>query len=281
MSARNDTHKGCYKHAIDNEWAGLPDLFDRDFAWVLLPDLDYDAQLVAVHSLLDLHKELDQTFAVEIREIEEHIRQSKGLREEHFVEEWVDRVHSCAYQDAARSMAAVGMLAPLMETVFYQTFQAARRYLSDTADSRHIHERWQRSSEERWDCHFVWKGGRRKRDVTEGILELAEAIDLRPYLPDDLESTLTALFGYRNKMFHFGFEWPTEERERFSRRIDSAEWPADWFSKSTRGEELWIFYLTESFSAHCLKTIEDVIEGIGAFVRENGKTWNLNISSEI
>jgi hypothetical protein len=86
-------------------------------------------------------------------------------------------------------------------------------------------------------------------------------------MPNDPEPVLQALFEYRNKMFHCGFEWPPVERKRFAEKRDRDKWPSDWFSMATSGEEPWIFYLTEAFSEHCLDIIYSVLSGIGAFAR--------------
>lgn len=88
------------------------------------------------------------------------------------------------------------------------------------------------------------------------------------HLPGDPRPTLQALFEYRNKMFHCGFEWPVDEREQFDNRIKEAKWPFDWFDKATSGGKPWVFYLTDTFINHCLTMVERVIEGIGAFCRK-------------
>lgn len=93
----------------------------RDFACVILPDLDYDAQLIAIRHLFRVHENVDQDIDREIKEIEEFAKTTKGRRNEHAVDEWVDRLHSSVYQSAAHSMSAVGMLAPLMESIFLST----------------------------------------------------------------------------------------------------------------------------------------------------------------
>jgi hypothetical protein len=268
MIAENNSDDNRPQCLSDLGLFGLPELSDRDFACVLLPDLDYDAQLIAVHNLLRRHKDSDQALTDEIRRIEEHARKTKGLRNEHLANEWLDRLHASVYQDAAHSMAAVGMLAPLMESIFYQAFQATRYHLSATVDPQRDHQRWQQPAEDQWDCHFVWKSGRRSTNLVEGILQLADAAELSPYLPNDLKFTLQALFEYRNKMFHYGFEWPIGERQRFATRIDTSGWPIDWFAKATMGGDPWIFYLTDTFTSHCMDAIGSIIEGIGAFARE-------------
>jgi hypothetical protein len=89
---------------------------------------------------------------------------------------------------------------------------------------------------------------------------------LTAHLPADLKPTLQALFEYRNNMFHFGFEWPTNERERFQKR--TADWPSDWFSMAAIDHKPWIFYLTDAFIDHCLTIIDSVLGGIGVFARD-------------
>ena len=275
MLAENNPDDSLPQCLSDLGFSGLHELSDRDFACVLLPDLDYDAQLAAVRNLFRRHHEFDQTFTDDIRQIEQHARQAKGLRNERLVNEWIVRINASVYQMAAHSMAAVGMLAPLMESIFYQAFQAARLLLSATVNPECDHYRWQRPAEDQWDCHFVWKHGRRSTNLVEGIMQLSDAVELSPYLPNDLKFILQALFEYRNKMFHCGFEWPVLERHRFARRIDTSGWPIDWFAKTTIGGNPWIFCLTDTFTSHCLDAIECIIEGMGAFARDklsdNGK----------
>jgi hypothetical protein len=117
-----------------------------------------------------------------------------------------------------------------------------------------------------WDCHFV--AGSSRPDFVHGVLELADAIGLTPLLPPDLEKTLGALFGYRNKMFHHGFEWPMKEREEFERRI-AQEWPPEWFEKSESDHKPWIFYMSRAFVDHCLQMIDHTIRAFGRLARQS------------
>jgi hypothetical protein len=55
----------------------------------------------------------------------------------------------------------------------------------------------------------------------------------------------------------------------FQKMIIDEGWPSDWFEKSESGHEPWIFYMSQSFVSHCLAMIEDVLKGLGAFVRKN------------
>ncbi len=235
---------------------------------MVLPDLDYDAQLVAIQQLIRQHERVNAELAQEIDEIKAFAERSTGLRNEHAVNELIDRFHHSVYQDAAHSMAAVGMLAPLIESVFHQAFCGIRKQFFASTGSVSSHPRWAQPAEDQWDCHFVWKNGRRRKSLVDGIVQLAEAIDLTPHLPRGYGLKLQALFEYRNKMFHHGFEWPLDERKRFAKRIDESGWPADWFARATSGDEPWVFYMTAPFIGRCVELVEGVIEGIGAYCNQ-------------
>jgi hypothetical protein len=96
-------------------------------------------------------------------------------------------------------------------------------------------------------------------------MELAAATELT--LPDGLESLLEALFSYRNKMFHCGFEWPKNECLRFAKRIEEKNWEG-WFDRSEHGEEPWIFYMSDDFIKSCLEMIDKVLDAFGRYCKE-------------
>jgi len=246
---------------------GVPELSDYDTACLVLSDLDYHTQLMTIHSLLRQHRDTDRALQEEIKRIEEFARQTSGYRNEQAVDEWIDRLHSSVYQDAAHSMAAVGMLAPFLESLFHQAFEGIRSQFYRSECSQSEAGRLEQPGRKRWDCHFVWIDGRWSKNLSDGIVQLVAVVGLSPYLPEGLEPMLRALFYYRNRMFHCGFEWPVAERECFERRIKQ-EWPSDWFAKATHDERPWVFYMTDVFIQHCLKVIEQVIAGIGRFCKD-------------
>jgi|SRR6266850_1997860 len=244
----------------------------RDLASTLLHDLGYDAQIMAIRILLFQHRQADEKLTDEIKTLEEYCK-SPGHRSERAVDEWVDLLHSSAYQEAAHSMAAVGMLAPLVESMFYGAFYKVREHFFPTDRLYRSHARWNGSAKEQWDCHFFYdKKGKRHTDLAKGIMELSDAVGLTPHLPNDLKPTLQALFAYRNKMFHFGFEWPLDERKKFaghiSQGICNEGWSLDWFDSATTDGTPWIFYLTDNFVDHCLDSVDHVVEGMGIYVEE-------------
>ena len=269
-----------YLETFDEDWmkrSGNLELSERETARaVVLPDLDYDSQLIAIRALLKNHRNAEAEHAAEIKKAEQLTRISVrnrhqkdpsivALEEDFRQQNWIDKMYGLVYHDAAHSMAAVGLIAPFVESIFYQAFQGISKMM-DGLSLPNDHERWHRPTEDQWNCHYVWKNGRRRTSLVEGILQLVDAIDMKAQMPGDLRLMLSALFEYRNKMFHCGFEWPLEERQRFDSQL--SRWPRDWFLKATSGDDPWVFYMSPTFVEHCLDRTEDIITGIGKFCKE-------------
>lgn len=235
----------------------------RDFAGLLLPHLDYDAQFQSIQWLLEQQRTQRTASKARIAEVDEEARRLRGICAEQAVEEWLERLHTSIYDDAAHSMAAVGMLAPLFESLFFQALRAIPEVLPSAADRARTHERFTDDRDKRrWDCRFVWRSGCFKKHIVPGIEQISQIVGLDQFLPDTLFRQLEALFLYRNKMFHNGFEWPLAERQRFS----SHPSVGSWFSASERAGELWIFYMTDGFVSECVAAVEEVLKALGAFV---------------
>ena len=206
----------------------------ENFAPGLLRGLDYDAQFRAIRSLLSRQERADRELENRIKEVGEFAAQATGAANERAVDEWVDLLHGSLYQHAAHSMTTVGMIVSFLESVFRLAFQGIGRPLPQG--------------------HLV-------EHVIKGVKE----VGMEKYIPDDLEPTLSALFTYRNKMFHNGFEWSPEERQKFEQTLNNSGWPSDWFSSATIDGEPWMFYMSPEFIDHCLDRIRQIIEGIEKF----------------
>ena len=244
---------------------------NRDQALFLIRECDLEAQLLAIKGALSRNRQADAAVAAKIKELEEQVRADAGGDQEyqmHLEGRWIDAMHGSVFQDAAYSMAAVGMLAPFVESLFVSIFSGLREYEQSNNNASRDDPRIAASQNEFWDPHFVFAQGGRRRDLVDGIGQLARTTGLLEYLPSGYDRMLSALFAYRNKMFHLGFEWPMEERIKFDERVRSGEWPASWFQKSKTGDEPWIFYMSDEFIRHCLTTIDGVLEGVGAFLKQ-------------
>ena len=246
-------------------------LSNRQEALILLHELDLESQLLAISGALKRNEAAEAAVTKRIKQLQERARAYDGddeLVRIYLVDDWVDAMHHTVFQDAAHSMAAVGMLAPFIESLFVAIFQALRRAAQGNVKHATDDPRTIAYESEFWDPHNVIGSNGSRRDIVVGIRELAQSTGLSVYLPDACEKTLTALFAYRNKMFHHGFEWPEAERESFGNRIRSEKWPDNWFRTSRKGDDPWIFYMSRGFIQHCLVTIDGVLEGVGAYLKE-------------
>ena len=123
----------------------------------------------------------DRDLTPRIEALVEESKSVAGANAELVVDQWVDSVHRSVYQDAAHSLAAVGMLAPLLESVLVQSFTALRRKLEGHVTF--VHSRFADGDKRAWDCHYH-RGNRRKwmRGFVKSTMELSEAT--RSLLPD-------------------------------------------------------------------------------------------------
>lgn len=239
---------------------------DRDLGFMVLDNEnhDYDAQLRAIHELLSLHRRDSRAFGEQVREVEDFARNATGAAAQRAVDETVEHYHHSVYRDAAQSVAAIAMLAPFVESLFDHAFRGVETFAAGRGLAFAAHARWCLKPEKRWDCHFDGTGG---RNIVAGILDLAAAAGVRDELPADLDDTLAALFRYRNALFHQGFEWKPQERAKFG--VERAAWPSAWFDAAKTGGEPWVWYATDAFVDHVLRTIELTLVGFGRFVRRH------------
>ena len=244
-------------------------LSSREHELFLVGERDLDAQLIAIRGVLRRNRVAEQQVAEDIKELDNHIRTYAGGDQEyqmHMEDQWVDTLHGTVFQDAAHSMSAVGMLAPFVESLFASIFHGLRERAPGDAASD---PRAKASQAQYWNPKFMFGKDGPREDIVAGIEQLATSTSLQPFLPDGYERTLSALFGYRNNMFHNGFEWPPETRQKFASRIRNDAWPVVWFTQATRGDGPWVFYMSDEFIAHCLQMIDRVLEGVGRYLEQN------------
>ena len=204
---------------------------------------DYISHINAVRSLLWRQEHVDSQLEDRIERSEEVARKTGGEANELAVDHHIELLQASVYQSATHSMAAVGMLAPLAESVFRNAFQCIGKDLP-------------------------------RSDLARNIIEVisGESHGLAEHMPKDLKPTLEALFQYRNKMFHNGLEWPPQERRAFATNV--SEWPDGWFGDATMDNEPWMFYMSPEFISHCIATIEEVLRGFIRFQQGPGrKVW--------
>lgn len=244
-------------------------LTDRDYAVLLLGDADLEAQLRAIRGQLHQHAQADAALQDDIKDLAERASKASGEYGMHLENSWADEMHGSVFQAATQSASAIGMLAPLLESLFVGIFGGIRDIALPVqpvtlAGLRAAHA----ADPDFWDPHLVFNAaGKKHKDVLLGIMQLVETTGLTAHMPADYARMLGAIFGYRNKMLHHGFEWPPAERAKFEATIVEKGWPADWFDRSTTNGETWIIYMSDVLIRHTLTMIDAMLDGIGAFIQ--------------
>ena len=237
--------------------------------------------MLAIRGILQRNRQHDEALAAQIKALDGEIRNSTDPYTNYLQDCWIDRLHDSVFQDAAHSMSAVGMLAPFVESLFVAIFKGLRQ--NQQPDGQASDARAVAMRDDFWDPHFVFGRRGRRTDIVEGIKQLSASAGLTAFLPDGHIEMLFALFYYRNKMFHHGFEWPMKERHKFDKTIQQKGWPPEWFEQSETGDEPWVFYMSAQFIQHCLTTIDQVLEGVGTDLKQHeevGFDANLRLSDD-
>jgi hypothetical protein len=241
----------------------------RLLATLLIRHIDYESQLAAFREQLERHREQEGYLYSQIDDLEKRSQELSNPAASFHSYDRDELCHRSVYQDAAHSMAAVGMLAPFFESIFQQMFHGLQILIKDEVTSVPDHPRFNGATTDRcWDCHYFLSDGKLKRGgIVRGIEDLSSAVGLTPHFTASLMNVLEALFSYRNKMFHLGFEWPIKERTSFNNRIRNENWD-NWFSVATSDGKPWIFYMTQTFVLKCVHEIDELLSAIGRFAED-------------
>jgi hypothetical protein len=244
---------------------------DKEWGLVFLEDIDLEAQMAAVRSLIRRNREADTELEAEIETLEAQVQTLADYEASIAEQIWVGQMQHSVFQDAANSMAAVGMLAPMFEALFTNVFaamgrEAAPKLVFPSSDDG-LTVRQRRANADRWDPHVVFDSKGRREDLVAGIQQLAAETGLEANLPADYGKVITGLFSYRNMMFHNGFEWPVERRAAFASQLKSQGLPEEWFRSSFHNHEPWIYYMTTEFVDRCLTLVDEVLTAIGCMTK--------------
>ena len=242
-------------------------LDDRDYGHFLLETIDLDTQLLAIRAMIGRNRKADERLYEQIKELDARARAAKGDLAHHLVDMNVDELHGSVYQSAANSAAAVGALAPLLESFFREIFAGLPKHYEEQISPRVAMLRPDGREFDPWNpYHYLGSKGPRV-EIGLGIVQLAQATGLAKHLPEDHAAVIEALFLYRNKMLHRGFEWPLNERYSFLKVVAEKRWRATWFSQATTGNDPWVIYITDEFIDRCLAFIDELLLGAGAYSR--------------
>lgn len=248
---------------------GLENLLDdRDYLYRLVSTIDWDAQLDAVGAVLRQHRLSSESVSARIRALEDEASTHKGPYQHRIVDEQVDEMWRSSYGEAAISLSAIGMIVPMIETIFAQMFEALGEKYATRGMAPPDHKRWRLAGEhpDRWNvqCHF---GAKKVRtDVTSGLKQLCDAAGVLPFLGPNDPDWMVALFHYRNQMFHGGFEWSIPQRQAFSKLIVVRKWDR-YFTWSKSRDEPWICYLRDEVIDELPQRVFSILGSLGRFTK--------------
>src|ERR1035441_3914578 len=155
---------------------GSFEMSDRDMAVGILNRMDYEQQLMAISGLLRRNKVADEQLEIERKEIIAFIKQSDGPTQLRAIDESGENFYAMVYQGAAHSMAALGMIAPLYESMFYQAFQGIRTNFFGVNAILPGHRSSITDPDAFWNCRNYYDRGsaKVKVNVPAGIQQLEE-----------------------------------------------------------------------------------------------------------
>jgi hypothetical protein len=149
----------------------------------LIPQDDayYDTHLDCIGELLSVFRHLSGNNNKFISTLQEQLNHDTDQASDFINGDYADYCHRSVFQDASYSMAAVGMLAPFIESMFKNTFRFIENYSTEKRPdfSKNGHHRW-RGTKHTWNCEYYIneETGVPHKCVRRGIYQLASAIGL-------------------------------------------------------------------------------------------------------
>ncbi|MBX3396772.1 MAG: hypothetical protein KF841_15550 [Phycisphaerae bacterium] len=173
------------------------------------------------------------------------------------------------FVDAACSQTVVAAICPFIESLFTRAFAIMRpAWQAGSAIKSHL--RWTKQLKpgdeyKRWSPSWVFNVKSYPRQgFIEGTQQLLEALGFGSAIPTDSPefNLVSALFLYRNKSLHHGYEWPTDPLNAFKLNMDAASrkdsrWQ-QWFDISTIGADLWMITITKQLVVDSLGAMQSI-----------------------
>lgn len=242
---------------------------DRDYLFRLANTIDWDAQLEAIRGVLHRNQMASAAVSANIDELRHEAQTYRGPYHERIVDEHVDAMFRSAYSEAANSMAAIGIIVPMLESTYSQSLQSLGEMYVTKGMAPPAHPRWDRAGQHqhRWNCQVYFdREGEARRDIIRGIRQISAATGLAAYVSAETSNWIDAMRTYRNKMFHGGFEWSLAQRDQFQAQIAERQWDG-LFQSATTDRKPWIFYLRDEVIAEMPLQMGRILDAMGRFAK--------------
>ncbi len=192
------------------------------------------------------------------------------LKDSTFPEPWGGDVfaglaYAREFVSVACSQVVVGAICPLFEFLFIRAFGRFQNMFQQTELTK-SHIRWTADMDEdkRWNPKFYYdkKDKKTKENLPDGYWQLLEAIGHADSISDLDAEIIYALFLYRNRVLHSGYEWPKNVRKKFcdvlkDRSKNYSRW-MDWFEVGRDDNEPWIIASTKLLADDAMTSIKTV-----------------------
>ena len=169
-------------------------------------NLDFEAQLLAIKDLLRRNRQADEDLEQRIKDLYEQAQQTTEVwRNSPYQDDrFVDETYQSFFQDAAHSMAAVGMLVPFLEAFFVASFQCVRDKVERTKQATSEDQRMQAWESKFLDLHSQFKRGEAsdsEKASSQPSISLPAQLDSRHFFPMTTERRWKPCFSIEIRCF--------------------------------------------------------------------------------
>lgn len=171
-------------------------------------------------------------------------------------DEYADTCLTFVLENVACSNIAVAALAPLFESLFAKAIARFREFMKGLKPTRHL--RSELSDDDFWNPYVVATSTGQQKNVLDGFKQLMVTLGFERAICDELWRVLHALFAYRNKALHGGYEWLVDDRKALMGNIQRNHWD-EWFfvQKDERGNP-WLIWMTDAFIKRVFLALEQL-----------------------
>ena len=211
------------------------------------PDLNFDPleQLEYIENMVETLRKEEATEEKEIHSIEKDIERNKNNDSQLAILDAASNHYIGIFMrnDALRANIQIAMLAPAIEGLYKKSLTIL------------IKEEW---GKEKLDIFFKKKDSSFEGDIVSGIVNILKKLNIQSYFSNDIEKYLSALFSYRNELFHNGLEWKKEKCQK----VLNNEHKKGWFTLHADSRGPYFILPTRKFIDELITFFEESINGL-------------------
>lgn len=182
------------------------------------PDLNFDPneQLVYIERTVEEFRRQGAEESDEMQSIEERLGKYKNDCDQKFVYEAARNYKGLSFmrQEALRANMQIAMLAPAIENLYKKSLYIL---IEKKLGKKELSEIFTKN-----------KGFKRGKPEEGGavnrVMQALDMLMIQSKFCPNIEECLSALFGYRNALFHNGLEWSKDECDAFNNQNHQKKW---------------------------------------------------------